>query len=151
MEKCEKTAALYVASLKAMSLIHQHNHWTTHGLTFYGDHLLFERLYKSTLENLDTAAEKFIGLFGSSYLDYDLQADLLHKVLLKYKDLEGSPAQLSLAVEKDFLKFSKDAYNSFEEEDRLTLGLDDMLMSIASDRETSCYLLQQLLNGAKED
>lgn len=150
MEKCEKTAALYVASLKAMSLIHQHNHWTTHGIAFYGDHLLFERLYKSALENLDLAAEKFIGLFSDSYLDYDLQADLLHQVLLKYKDLEGSPLNLSLAIEKDFLKLSKDAYNCFEEEGHLTLGLDDMIMSIASDRETSVYLLKQALNGGKE-
>lgn|ERR1700723_2271822 len=151
MEKHEKTAALYIASLKAMALIHQHNHFTTHGIAFYGDHLLFERLYNSALENLDLAAEKFIGLFGDTYLDYDLQADLLHKVLLKYKGLEGSPLNMSLAIEKEFLQLSKDTYNCFEEEEGcLTLGLDDMLMSIASDRETAVYLLKQSLNGGKE-
>ncbi len=145
MDKSCKLAALYVASLKAMALIHQHSHWTTKGQPFYGDHLLFERLYNSTLENLDLAAEKFIGIFGDQCLDYDLQADLLHKCLLKYKNLEGSPVQMSLAVEKDFLKFSKEAYNAFEDEGTLTLGLDDMLMAIASQREESCYLLQQTL------
>lgn len=145
MDKSCKLAALYVASLKAMALIHQHSHWTTKGEPFYGDHLLFERLYDSTLENLDLAAEKFIGIFGDKCLDYDLQADLLHKCLLKYKNLEGSPVQMSLSVEKDFLKFSKEAYNAFEDEGTLTLGLDDMLMAIASQREESCYLLQQTL------
>jgi DNA-binding ferritin-like protein len=147
MEKCEKTAALFVASLKAISLIHQHSHWTTRGQAFYGDHLLFERLYKSALEDLDLAAEKFIGLFGDKYLDYDLQADLIHKVLLKYSNLEGSPVEMSLAVTKEFIKFCKDAYNCFEEEGRLTLGLDDMVMAISSNHETSVYLLQQVLNG----
>jgi len=150
MDKCSKVGALYVATLKALSLIHQHNHWTTKGVSFYGDHLLFERLYKSTLENLDLAAEKFIGVFGDQCLGYDLQVALLNKVLTKYKNLEGSPIQMSLEAEKDFLKFSKDAYNCFEEEGKLTLGLDDMVMAIASEREGAVYLLQQSLDGKHE-
>ena len=145
MEKSCKIASLYIASLKAMALIYQNNHWLTRGETFYGDHLLFERLYKSTLENLDSAAEKFVGLFGDSCLDYDLQVDLLHKALLKYKHLEGSPAQMSLAIEEDFLKFSKEAYDIFEEDDKLSLGLDDMICAISSQREESVYLLKQVL------
>lgn len=145
MDKCSKVASLYIATLKAMALIHQHSHWTTRGTPFYGDHLLFERLYNSALKDLDLAAEKFIGLFGDQVLDYDLQTKLLQGVLSKYSDLEGSPAQMSLTMEKDFLKFSQEAYNCFEDEGRLTLGLDDMIMAIASSREESVYLLQQKL------
>jgi DNA-binding ferritin-like protein len=145
MDKCIKIAALYVASLKAIALIHQHQHWTTKGEAFYGDHLLFERLYNSALEDLDLAAEKFIGLFGDACLDYDMQTDLLHKVLVKYKNLEGSPVQMSLTVEKEFLQFSKEAYHAFEDNDKLTLGLDDAIMAIASKREEAVYLLQQTL------
>lgn len=145
MDKCSKTAALYIATLKAMALIHQHSHWTTKGPPFYSDHQLFERLYNSALKDLDLAAEKFIGLFSDKCLDYDLQADLLHKLLLKYKALEGSPLRMSVSVEKDFLQFSKKAYNCFEEEGNLTLGLDDMIMAIASSREEAVYLLQQTL------
>jgi hypothetical protein len=91
------------------------------------------------------AAEKFIGLFGDQVLNYDVQTKLLAQILSKYSDLEGSPAQMSLTVEKDFLKFSQQAYNAFEDEGRLTLGLDDMIMAIASQREESVYLLQQKL------
>jgi DNA-binding ferritin-like protein len=80
----EKVAALYIACLKAMTLIHQHNHWTTKGEDFYGDHLLFERIYKSAQENLDLAAEKFIGVLGEECMDYKLQADLLNKVLITF-------------------------------------------------------------------
>lgn len=150
MDKCSKTAALYIATLKAIALVHQHSHWTTKGKPFYGDHLLFERIYKSSLEDLDLAAEKFIGLFGTDCLDYQLQADLLDKVLLRYKSLEGKPLAMSLAIEKDFLKFSKDAYNCFEEEGTLTLGLDDMVMAIASNREGAVYLLQQASKESDE-
>lgn len=147
MDQTVKIAALYVASLKAIALIHQHNHWTTKGEMFYGEHLLFERLYDSTLENLDTAAEKFIGIFGDETLNYELQAELLNKVLLKYSNLEGSPIEMSLAIEKDFLKFSKDAYDFFKKNNVLSLGLDDMIMEIASIREESVYLLKQTLQS----
>jgi DNA-binding ferritin-like protein len=148
MDKCSKIAALHVASLRAISLIHQHNHWTSKGKPFYGDHLLFERIYKTALDDMDLAAEKFIGLFGEDCMNYVVQTDLLNKVLLKYKSLDGKPLEQSLAIEKDFLKFSKDAYNCFEEEGALTLGLDDMLMTIANNREGAVYLLQQPLKEA---
>jgi DNA-binding ferritin-like protein len=146
MDKCVKVAALYVATLKAISLIHQHNHWTTHGEMFYAEHLLFERLYKSSIEDLDLAAEKFIGLFGDEALNYKFQTELLSKVLSKYNNLEGDPVEMSLAVEKDFIKFSDDAYKCFDEQGELSLGLDDMIMSIASKREEAVYLLQQTLS-----
>jgi DNA-binding ferritin-like protein len=147
MDKCCKVAALYIASLKAMSIIHQHNHWTAKGSDSYGGHLLFERLYDSVLENLDTAAEKFMGIFGAECLDYTFQVELLNKVLLKYKALVGTPAEMSLSVEKDFIKFSQDAYKCFEDEGKMTLGLDDMIMSISGKREEAVYLLQQTLQG----
>ncbi len=143
MDKCCKTAALYIATLKAISLVHQSSHWLTKGENFYGDHLLFERLYEAVLEDLDLAAEKFIGLFGEECLNYELQASLLNKVLLCYKQLSGEPLKMSLAIEKDFVKFSKKVYECFEEEDKMTLGLDDMIMSIASNHEESLYLLNQ--------
>jgi DNA-binding ferritin-like protein len=151
MDKSNKVAALYIATLKAVALIHQHSHWTTKGVPFYGNHLLFERLYDSSLDDLDTAAEKFIGLFGDEVIEYDLQAELLNKILLKYSNLEGSPLEMSLSVEKDFLKLSEDAYHVFETEGTLSKGLDDMVMSIASNRETSVYLIQQSLKGTHNE
>jgi len=145
-DKVCKISALYIAALKAMALIHQNSHWLTRGDAFYGKHLLFERIYNSALKDLDLAAEKFVGLFGDQCLNYDLQTDLLHKLLLKYKNLEGSPTQMSLEVEKEFLKFSSVAYNAIEDGECLTLGLSDTLTEIASNREQAVYLLQQTLD-----
>jgi DNA-binding ferritin-like protein len=145
-EKTCKIGALYIATLKGIALINQNSHWLSRGEAFYGKHLLFERIYNSALKDLDLAAEKFVGLFGDQCLNYDLQTDLLHKVLLKYKNLEGSPTQMSLEIEKEFLKFSSVAYNALEEAGHLTLGLDDMIMAIASSREEAVYLLQQTLD-----
>ncbi len=145
MDNLNKIACLYVSSLRALANIVQHNHWTTKGVNFYGNHLLFERIYEDILEDLDNAAEKFIGIFGTEYLKYDLFNSLVSKVMSKYSDLEGSPIEMILKIEKDFLKLSKDVFKSFEDGDKLTLGMDDFLMSVASRHEKNVYLLQQVL------
>lgn len=148
MEKVWVIANMYVASLRAIYLIHQQCHWVTNGGTFYSDHLLFERLYKSAQEHADLAAEKFIGLFGDEALDFSLQKEYLNKLLSKYGDYNGQRlAELALTIEKDFLAYSKQIYDMLKEQGKMTLGLDDMIMSIASGREEACYLLQQSLGG----
>jgi len=141
MDKCTKTAAIYIALLRAIYIINQQNHWCSTGAAFYSSHLLFKRIYEKAQDNIDLAAEKFIGLFGESVVDYKLQSMLLSKILSKYSS--NSMFEQSLAIERDFLKYSKKAYDCFEQESKLSLGLDDMIMSIASDREESIYLLQQ--------
>lgn len=147
MDKCTKMAALYVATLKAIALVHQHSHWLAKGNDFYGDHLLFERLYDATLENIDAAAEKMIGVFGDECMNFKFQAELLNKLLVKYSDLCDDVLACSTAIEKDFLNFSKAAYECFEKEGKLSLGLDDFIMATASEHEEAIYLLTR----AKQD
>jgi DNA-binding ferritin-like protein len=144
MEKCCKIAGLYLATLRAIYFIHQQNHWLAKGQNFYGNHLLFQRLYESAQNNADLAAEKFIGLFGEDGIELSFQTELFNKIINRYKSLSKNPIAMSLAIEKEFLKLSEDAYNLFKKEGVMTLGLDDMIMSIASNREESVYLLQQI-------
>ena len=143
MEKSLKIAGLFIASLKAIVLIHQNNHWTSKGETYFGNHLMFERLYNSAKDDLDAAAEKFVGLFGNECLEYKSQTSLLSQILSKYEGLSGETVAQSMAIEKEFIKFCQDAYESFEKEGSLTLGLDDLIMSISSNREEAVYHLQQ--------
>jgi len=147
MEKVYKIANLYVATLRAIYFIHQNNHWTTKGSTFYGDHLLFERLYDASKGDADMAAEKMIGLFGEKALDFELQNSFMNKIVSKYAGLDGNPAKMSLTIVKDFLQLSESVYKTIENEGSMTLGLDDMIMAIASKNEESCYLLQQTLDS----
>lgn len=149
MEKVFDIANMYVATLRALYLVEQNCHWLTKGMAFYGDHLLFERLYKAAAESADLAAEKFIGLFNENGLNIAAQATFISKLLAKYQ--EDNLHAAALKLEKDFLAFSQQAYDLFEEEGVMTLGLDDMLMSIASKHEEACYLLQQILADEKSD
>ena len=150
MEKHLKVANLYIASLRSLSLIYQHCHWLTRGISFYGDHLLFERLYNSVLENVDMAAEKLIGIFGDQVLDYELQAKLIGQAKQFYKNLEGSPVAQCLKAEKEFLKLATEFYKLVDDGEHLTLGLDDALCNISNKREEAVYLLQQILKGEKD-
>jgi DNA-binding ferritin-like protein len=141
MKTIEELANLYVAYLRAIYLTHQNSHWITKGKTFYGDHLLFERIYKSSSENADSAAERMIGLFGSDALDPQLQLQFIHKILEKISG--DDPMETSIEIEKQFLQFSQSFYDTVKKEGKLSLGLDDLVMSIASDRESAVYLLGQ--------
>lgn len=148
-ENCTK----YVAFLRALYLIHQNHHWLASNVAFYGNHLLFERIYKSAEENADSAAEKFLGLFGSEALGITEHPKLIQEILEKYTATATDVIGLvdnSTAAEEEFLAFAEDFYKQLKESDKMSLGLDDMIMNISSDRETSVYLLKQVHTKEKK-
>jgi DNA-binding ferritin-like protein len=138
-----KVMALYVAYLRALYLVHQNSHWQCKGPNFYAHHLMFERLYQSAQANADLAAEKTVGLFGNDTINLSVQSKMIQKFTSRYTS--DDHIVNSLKAEKDFLSFSKYIYHILKENDTLTLGLDDMIMEIASKREEAVYLLQQSL------
>lgn len=147
MEEKVKIANTMVAYLKAIYTIHQQNHWLSKGDHFYGNHLLFQRLYEGAQEDLDSIAEKCIGIFGEESVDYKFQLKVTQNIMNKYVSQKG--LEQSLSAEKDYLKILKTCYIVLKEKDSMTLGLDDMIMSIYSKREESVYLLQQALGIEK--
>lgn len=139
-----KLMGTYVAFLRALYIIHQNGHWKCNGPSFYAHHLMFERIYKSAAEDADLAAEKTIGLFGSDSIDLSTQSKLIQQITERYSSSENH-LENSLKAEKDFVILSKKIYNTLEEAGSLSLGLDDAIMSISSNREGNIYLLQQSL------
>ena len=69
-----KFLATYTAFLRSLYLIHQNSHWLSKGHNFYGNHIMFQRLYESAQTNADKAAEKLIGLYGNAAIDLGEQA-----------------------------------------------------------------------------
>ena len=145
MENTKELCCYYLSLLQVVSLVDRNSHWRTKGDTFYGDHLLFDRIYKSASENIDLAAEKFVGLFGNEAINPQMQAEIISKLLPEYSS--GNPLEVSLKVEKKFLSFAETFYKAIEQEDKMSLGLNDALGAISSDREEAVYLLQQTLKG----
>lgn len=136
----QQLMSLFVAYLRALYQIHQNAHWKSSGDSFYGDHLLFERLYNATQETADQAAEKTIGLFD----ELDDLTNVISEIVEKFNfDKYESITSACLAAEQEFQKLCKKVYDDIKKDKSFTLGLDDMLMEIASKHEVHIYLLKQ--------
>lgn len=138
--KDHKIMSAYTAFLRGLYLVHQNCHWKSKGENFYGNHLLFQRLYEETQEDLDEAAEKTIGLYNS----LDDMPDVVKAVSTKYspEKYKDNCVLAAIEAEKTFLKLSEAIYNKLKES-KITLGLDDFIMGVANKHEAHLYLLQQ--------
>lgn len=142
MEKPEKLMLVYVSYLRFLYLLHQNAHWECKSLSSgYALHQLFERLYQEVAADLDQAAEKTIGLFSCKGVALSLQLPLIQDLCSKHQNLDmlGS----CLEAEQGFIKTGEIIYSKLKQDNNLSLGLDDMIMSHMSNSESRIYLLKQ--------
>ena len=142
-----KSVALYLGFFFFLYLMYQQFHWQVSGENFYSNHLLFERLYNEIAKNSDEIAEKIVGLFGKDAINISEQLSAFKAINDKSIDLDESTfrdyVEKALVVESDFQKYLTNLKNELENDKKLTLGFDDMLMGHVSDSENRCYLLKQ--------
>jgi DNA-binding ferritin-like protein len=141
MEFCELSSLLSVT--RALAQLHQTHHWQASGNTFYGDHLLFERIYSDTSDEIDKIAERLVGLSTNDMVDTKTVASQTLRVLEQmFVEAEDS-ATCSLNAEKVYVKFLSDVSNSLESQGLLTYGVDNLLADMADKHEEHIYLLTQ--------
>lgn len=143
--------SVILVHLKYLAALHQNHHWTCMGDPYYGDHLLFERLYGDLACEIDSIAEKSIGLGCTANVDLQL----LHSQLLKLISGSGSAtmipqstdlAKKSLMAEMNFLAVMKHLCDSLKECGLMTHGLDNLLAGIEDKHEGHIYLLKQRIS-----
>jgi len=137
--------------LKYLAAVHQYHHWICVGDPYYGDHLLFERLYGDIPGEVDSIAEKAVGLGCTANVDLQL----VHSQLLKLIAGAGSAtmipqssdlARKSLMAEMNFLATMKHLCDSLNECGLMTHGLDNLLAGIEDKHEGHVYLLKQRIS-----
>jgi len=154
-----------LSSLQAARLFYHSVHWRVRGSSFYGDHLLFQRLYEgegggpNLDDQIDALAEKMVAKYGpqsvqiSSYkIDSITQPSLIAKIEYALEDSGGKsdcPFRQAIEMEKSIQNIIRYSYNELKNNDSLSLGMDDFLMSLASERETAMYLLKQRVDSSK--
>lgn len=132
--------------LRAQYWNYQESHWQTKGGHFYGNHLLFQRLYESVPEQVDTLAEKMVGTYGVESVDgLDVGAKF-ESFIRRWHDTECLHKR-GLLSEQDFQQICKRVYDQLKAMGELSLGMDDFLMAAANDHETNEYLLRQVLRS----
>ena len=144
-----KHLAHLLAYLRAMYLSYQTSHWQTKGPTYYGNHLLYQRLYESVQGEIDALAEKIVGYVGPAGVNLDGQVGLVATIATEWAQVSDHHRR-GLDSELGFQHHIKVAYEAIKACGMMTLGLDDFLMATASAHETNIYLLQQVLNANGE-
>lgn len=136
--------------VRALNLIHQENHWIAQGDPFYGDHLLFDRLYTSTNEEIDKVAEKAVGIADASAVELERQLVTVCKIVSSFRNdyvavipNQTHLATRSLQAEMKFLEVVDELKSSLASKQRLTTGVDNMICDLADAHEGNVYLLKQ--------
>lgn len=134
-----------LAYLRAMYLSYQTSHWQTKGPAYYGNHLMFQRLYESVQGEIDALAEKIVGYVGPAGVELTGQAELVATLARGFASVPDHHRR-GIEAEVGFQYHVKSAYDAIKACGMMTLGLDDWLMATANAHETNAYLLQQVLN-----
>lgn len=135
-----------LALLKAQVIVFQDAHWEVRGPAFYGDHLMFQRLYEGVQEHLDQLAEKMVALYGPSAVNAKRITALALRWVERWSEV-SSFHERALQAEADFVSTADKVYDLLQAENALSLGMDDYLAATASDHETYQYLLLQSLRA----
>lgn len=134
---------------KAVAHIHQTHHWLTCGPQYYGDHLLYARLYEETSGLVDGIAERAVGLNGPIFDTVDLaqRVGMVVKFLHQHgsgpaEGVEGM-AECSRAITLAAIQAIRVVIEHLEEKGMMTAGLDDLLPAHAGTFESHAYLTRQ--------
>ena len=147
--------AVVLACFRAEAMIHQAHHWQTRGSSYYGDHLLFERVYGEVNGFIDRIAERAVGS-GQEILVQPLM-QISHMVAfskLFYSDapVQPTPEEMPLLSLRALLKSSlllQVVYTSLEQKGLLSNGTDNLLQDVADKQESLSYLLKQRSKKAR--
>jgi len=141
MEIYQKT----LATLRSLSLYYQTAHWVSKGSQYYGDHLLFQRLYEETTEDIDPVGEKAMGICQDEYAVSLIQnIDFVYKIINNMDYEPDNVFESALKLERAFVKLCGDYVKTDVSE-----GVKNMFAGLADKHEGHVYLLQQRSKGLK--
>ncbi len=135
-----------LALLRAVGWSHWTAHWQTEGPEFYADHQLFDRLYGTTIGEIDQLAEKLVAKYGAEAVHPVGQANLMTTALVDWSS-EGDPIQRALWAERALQIGIKACREQAKEDGELSLGMEDFLAGLANKHEEHLYLLGQRGKG----
>ena len=139
----EQSLKELLAALRACQWVHWVNHWNSTGSESYGDHLLFDRLYGVIDHEVDSLAEKLLGIGAVNSINPVEIAEWTFTIVRGWAQdsVGGSLAALSLRAEKGVLEPLFNLLGG----DALTSGTRSLLEGVADLHETHLYLLRQRL------
>lgn len=135
-----------LAALRASYLLYRTAHWQASGDAAYGDHLLLQRIYEETDKHVDQVGERTVGYFGEGAVDLMDQSGRVAEWSAEFSK-DPDTLQASLAAAKRVRSLLEQTYQILKKDSQMTLGLDDLIMALASAKDEHIYLLQQATRG----
>jgi DNA-binding ferritin-like protein len=132
-----------LALLRAAHLLHWTAHWQSSGESFYGDHLLFERLYTGLTEEIDTLGEKIVAMTGPEGVNPGDQIGYMQEHVAKWLLTSDDLVTRALDIERTLQKVISDLLLALRKGGTLSQGMENFLQGVADTHETNIYLLQQ--------
>lgn len=148
--------AVFLDLLQSLRLLHQQHHWQATGISAYGDHLLFERLYSCLAEEIDNVGEKVVGAGNAELVETHYSLMNITRFLNALEDSMGisqneTPStklvRKSLLAEKSFVTAGEKIMRLLEKKEQLTRGIENMMGTILDTHEKNIYLLEQRLKN----
>ena len=142
--------SVLLAQLRALQLIHHTHHWQALGDSFYGDHLLFGRLYEGIADEIDAIGEKVVGLGCIENVKLDLQVSQMTQFVANSNmsaplaiPQKDDLVKSSMMCELDFLRNCALASDMLDQSGLLTGGVDNLIQSCEDVHEGYVFLLKQ--------
>lgn len=128
--------------LRALQIHYHMLHWQAHGPNFAGDHAMYKGIYKSVSKEIDTWAEKIVYLIGPNAVGDVYIVSIIGQWIDRWSKLK-TEAEIALVPELDFQSLAKSVIEELRQSGKLTLGVDDFLVSACNSHETNLYQLKQ--------
>lgn len=125
------------ASLRAAHHLYGTLHWQAKGQPFYGDHLLFERLYTGRVEEIDGLAELIAGHYGAQVLE-PMKAWKAAEECIAKAMAASSPIAIAEMV-LEYVEVANDACM----EGKYPAGTTNLIAGIGTNHLSALYLLKQ--------
>ena len=126
-----------MALLLVARRVYETAHWVASGPNSYGDHLLFERIYESTVKSIDKVGERLVAVSG------DRAHEEVGEFVQEYMEqtrglsLKESTKQIELGL-AEFCKMTAQAAHNAD-----SLGVENLVSDIADKRDVVQYLLNR--------
>lgn len=141
--------AAFLAVTEGLQVIHHSHHWQTKGSNFYGDHLLYQRLYEAVLGEIDLVGEKLIGVSQDvSLTNYFKRVKAMEMFLKAVTHSDQPYVVVSHDAELTYVRMGGELMDQLEQAGLLTRGLEQMLGNILDKHEEHIYLLEQRVHAA---